>query len=196
MVRTRVDRVLQRFLEGYAVAHHTTPAKIARDVLAEWAYDRVSHTPSQRVSHTLHSLDALAKQLQLKVAVLPETIIWPAGSVQVPGAEHKKKKPQPRTVDTVREREELYWIVVAMLKEAQELSENEDLAKKAGSRIDAMKTAGGLARVGEAILAGYDRAYIQPYLDELEQLIEQLKEQVKQTDEKGPENATGSPAAT
>jgi hypothetical protein len=81
-----------------------------------------------------------------------------------------------------------------MLKQAQELSENEALAEKAGSRMDAMKAASALSRAGEAILAGYDRAYIQPHLDELEKLIEQLKEQLKQTDQKGQENASGSEA--
>ena len=86
----------------------------------------------------------------------------------------------------------MYWIVVGMLKEAQELSENEELAKKAGSRMDAMLVAGALARVAEAILAGCERAAIQPQLDELTELIEQLKEQLKQTDQKGQEDTSGS----
>ena len=40
------------------------------------------------------------------------------------------------------------------MKEAQELSENEALAKRAGSRMNAMKVAGALARAGETLLAG------------------------------------------
>jgi len=55
-----------------------------------------------------------------------------------------------------------------------------------------MLAAGTLARIGEAILEGYDRAYLQPQLDELTHLIEQLKDQVRQTDQKRQENATGS----
>lgn len=194
-----MDPVLKRFLEGYAALHRTTTAKLAREILAEWVYERVSHTPSKKVSHTLHRLDVLAKQLQLKVAVLPaeenpgepELVLRPAGHVRVPGHEGEEAEAPPR-VDTVKEREELYWMVVAMLKEAQKLSEDETVAKKAGSRMDAMMVAGALARVGEAILEGYDRAYIQPHLDELERLIEQLKEQVKQTSKEGQESPTGS----
>src|SRR5208282_2222468 len=194
-----MDPALKRFLQGYAVVHHTTTAKLVREVLAEWMYERVDHTPSQRVDHTLHRLDLLSKQLQLKVAVLPaegdapgsEPVVGVAGHVQIPGhegAEHEevqeKEPPRPRGVDTVKERESMYWIVVGMLKEAQELSENEALAEKARSRMVAMKAASALSRAGEAILAGYDRAYIQPHLDELEKLIEQLKEQLKQTNQK------------
>lgn len=200
-----MDPVLKRFLQGYAVAHDTTTAKLVREVLSEWVYEKVDHTPSKRVDHTLHRLDLLSKQLQLKVAVLPakgdmvgsELVVRSAGHVRIPGRgtiRHEEDTESPR-VDTVKERESMYWVVVAMLKEAQELSENEALAKKAGSRMKGMMVAGALARVGESILAGYDRAYIQPHLDELEQLIEQFKEQVKQTDQKGQENPPRSAAA-
>jgi hypothetical protein len=61
--------------------------------------------------------------------------------------------------------------------------------------MDAMMVAGALVRVGEAVLEGYDRAYIQPHLDELTRLIEQLKEQIRQHDQEGQESATGSTAA-
>jgi len=200
-----VDPVLKRFLKGYAAAHDTTTAKLVREVLGEWVFEKVDHTPSKKVDHTLHKLDLLSKQLQLKVAVLPakgdtadsELVVRSAGTVRIPGrgTVRYEEDAGSRRVDTVRERESVYWMVVAMLKEAQTLSENESLAKKAGSRLDAMKVAGVLARVGEAILSGYDRAYIQPSLDEVEQLIEQLKEQVKQTDQKGQENPTRNATA-
>jgi hypothetical protein len=129
-----------------------------------------------------------------------EPVVGIAGDVRIPGhgtarhGEGEETEPLAR-VDTVKERETMYWIVVDMLKQAQKLSENEDLAKKAGSRIDAMMAAGALARVGEMILAGYDSAYIQPHLDELISLIEQLKDQLKQTNQKSQENPTGSTAA-
>ena len=198
-----MDPVLKRFLKGYAAAHDTTTAKLVREVLSEWVFEKVDHTPSKKVDHTLHKLDLLSKQLQLKVAVLPakgdtadsELVVRSAGTVRIPGrgtVRYEEEDTGTRRVDTVKERESVYWMVVAMLKEAQTLSENESLAKKAGSRLDAMKVAGALARVGEAILSGYDRAYIQPSLDEVEQLIEQLKEQVKQTDQKRQENPTRS----
>jgi hypothetical protein len=200
-----VDPVLKRFLQGYAVAHNTTTAKLVREVLGEWVYEKVDHTPSKRVDHTLHRLDLLSKQLQLKVAVLPgggdmigsQVVVRSAGHVRIPGSGvvRHEEETAPSRVDTVKERESVYWMVVAMLKEAQELSENEALAKRAGSRMNAMKVAGALARAGETLLAGYDRAYIQPHLDELEQLIEQLKEQVKQAHQKGQENPPRSPAA-
>jgi hypothetical protein len=199
---TRVDPVLKRFLEGYAATHGTTSAKLTREVLAEWMYERVAYTPLKKVDYTLHRLDVLSKQLQLKVAVLPagenggSSKVQVAGELTIPGegktpTPHPKPEQRPR-VDTVKEREELYWQVVAMLHEATKLSENQALAQKAGSRMDAMMVAGTLARIGEAILEGYDRAYIQPHLDELTDLIEQLNDQLRQTDQKGQENATGS----
>jgi hypothetical protein len=73
----------------------TTPptAKLVRDVLAEWVYERVDPTPSKRVDHTLHRLDVLSKLLQLKVAVLPakgemagsDPVVGIAGDVRIPG---------------------------------------------------------------------------------------------------------------
>ena len=202
-LRTRVDPVLKRFLEAYAVAHDTTPSKLVREVLAEWVYGKVDHTPSQRVDHTLHRLDVLSKQLQLALAVLPTNgggegyslMPRPAGEVTIPGGgkvQHGEEKAGEARVDTVKEREKMYWMVVAMLREAAKLSENEALAKTSGSRMDAMMVAGALVRVGEAVLEGYDRAYIQPHLDELTRLIEQLKEQIRQPDQKRQENTSGS----
>ena len=99
-----MDPVLKRFLEGYAVVHHTTTAKLVREVLAEWMYERVSHTPSERVSHTLRRLDLLSKQLQLKVAVLPaerdapgsEPVVGVAGHVQIPGRRVRSMKRRRR----------------------------------------------------------------------------------------------------
>ena len=200
-LRTRVDPVLNRLLRAYAIAHHTTVAKLVREIVAEWVFERVDHTPLKRVDHTLHRLDVLSKQLQLELAVLPakeagELTVAVAGHVTVPG---QKEPPHEEPVagervDTVKQRETMYWLVVAMLKEAQKLSENEALAKNAGSRMAAMKVAGEVARVGEALLGGYDRAYIQPYLDELEELIEQFKDRSKQADQKGQKNPPRSTA--
>ena len=204
-LRTRVDPVLKRFLQGYAAAHSTTSSKLVREVLAEWVYERVDNTSSKRVEHALYTLDLLSKRLQLKVAVFPakgdedasELVLESAGHRTTPVARatesEGEEKARPR-VDTLKEREEMYWVVVAMLKEAQKLSENEALAKNSGARMDAMMVTAALARVGEALLEGYDRAYVQPLMDEMEKLIEQLKEQLKQTDQKGQENPQGSTA--
>ena len=102
------------------------------------------------------------------------------------------KKERRKRVDWVKEREDMYGLVVDMLKEAQKLSENEAAAKKAKARMDAMAVASTLARVGEAILSGYERAIIQPKVEELERLIEDLKQQTKQTDKERKENSAGS----
>jgi hypothetical protein len=175
-----------------------------REIVAEWVYQRVDHTPSTRVDYTLHKLDLLSKRLQLKVATLPTNeeanslvmVVRPAGHVRIPGqkavVEQEEKKERRKRVDWVKEREDMYQLVVAMLKEAEKLSENEAVAKKAKARMDAMAVAGTLARVGEAILSGYERAIIQPKLEELEELIEDLKQQTKQTDKERKENSTGN----
>jgi len=88
---TRVDRVLKRFLEGYAVAHGTTTAKLVREIVAEWVYQRVDYTPSTRVDYTLRRLGLLSKRLQLKVARLPAKeevmVVRLAGHVRIPGHE-------------------------------------------------------------------------------------------------------------
>ena len=196
--------MLKRFLQGYAVAHGTTTAKLVREIVAEWVYERVDYTPSTRVDHTLRKLDLLSKRLQLKVATLPAKeeanslamVVRPAGHVRIPGQkailEREEKKERRKRVDWVKEREDMYGLVVAMLKEAEKLSENEAVAKKAKARMDAMAVAGALARVGEAILSGYERAIIQPKLEELEELIDDLKQQTKQTDKERKENSTGN----
>ncbi|MGA2626977.1 MAG: hypothetical protein ABSF63_07945 [Candidatus Bathyarchaeia archaeon] len=64
-----------------------------REVYSEWVYEKVGHTPSKRVDHTLHRLDLLSKQLQLKVAVLPaerdmvgsKVVVRSAGHVRIAG---------------------------------------------------------------------------------------------------------------
>jgi len=35
--------------------------RVDSEVLAEWVYEKVGHTPSKRVDHTLHRLDLLSK---------------------------------------------------------------------------------------------------------------------------------------
>jgi hypothetical protein len=154
------------------------------------------------VDHTLHALDFLAKSLELKVAMLPadpasygsELVVQVAGGVKVAGGmvkQHEKEE-APR-IDAGKERESMYRVVVAMLKEAQKLSEDEELAKKSEARMDAMMVASNLTRVGEAVLAGYERGYLQPLVDELVQLIEHLKEQLEQANQARQESA---PAGT
>jgi hypothetical protein len=62
-----------------------------REVLSEWVYEKVGHTHSKRVDHTLHRLDLLSKHLQLKVAVLPaegdmigsKVVVRSAGHVRI-----------------------------------------------------------------------------------------------------------------
>ena len=51
-LRTRVDPVLNRFLWAYAIAHHTTVAKLMREIVAEWVFERVDHTPLELVDPT------------------------------------------------------------------------------------------------------------------------------------------------
>jgi len=200
-VITRVDPVLKRYLEGYAASHGKTTANLTREVLAEWVYDRVDTTTSG-IDRALHRLDVLSKRLQLRVAVLPSAEakedsadkVYVAGGLKVP-RQKKSVEPEPTApterVDTVKQRESVYWVVVDLLRESAKLSENEALASQAKSRMDAMMVVATLARVGEAILEGYDRAYIQPHLDELTMLIDELKEQTKQSHQKGQENAPG-----
>ena len=197
-LRIRVDPVVKRFLRGYATAHDTTTAGLVREVLAEWVRERVDPTPSKRVDHTLHALDFLAKRLELKVARLPADLdshgselgIRVAGNVKVAGGVIKQdaREEAPR-IDSEKERESMYRIVVGMLKEAQRLSEDEELAKKAEARMGAMMVASNLTRVGEAVLAGYERGYLQPLVDELVQLIEHLKEQLEQAHQARQESA-------
>jgi hypothetical protein len=212
-LRIRVDPVVKRFLRGYAVAHDTTSAGLVREVLAEWVAERVDPTPSKRVDHTLHRLSGLLMRLELKVASLPGNgeqghhpdLVRIASTDDVKvldkdGKIHAVRKPppppaQPR-LDPQKEREALYWIVVGMLKETQKLSESEELAKKAEARMGAMMTHGNLTRIGEALLEGYEKSYIQPMVDELVKLIEDLKTQLKQANQTGQENTSTGTTST
>jgi hypothetical protein len=71
-----------------------------REIVAEWVYQRVDHTPSTRVDYTLRKLDLLSKRLQLKVVALPAKeeadslvmVVRPAGHVRIPG--QKAIRPQ------------------------------------------------------------------------------------------------------
>ncbi len=63
-------------------AHDTTTAELVREVLAEWVHERVDSTRKGRVDATLHTLDLLAKTLQLEFTGV-NLRIKPAGNVAV-----------------------------------------------------------------------------------------------------------------
>lgn len=167
--------------------------------MAEWVYERVGPTSKDRVGHTLHRLDALSKRLQLKLLQLPGEasgtnsgmMVAIAGEVRTTAPrEHK-----PPSMEVEKEREALYGIIVGMLKEAQELTENEELAKNAEARMSAMIVASSLTRAGEAVLRGYERGYVQPLVDELVSMIEQLKAQLRESDQEREGNGSTHPTS-
>ena len=176
---------MKRFLHGYAISHDSTTAKLVRGILAEWVHERVGSTPGGRVDSTLHALKTLGMELQLKVLGQDERV-YAVGEVRPIGA------PKPPHVEVESEREVMYDLVVAMLKEAQRLAGNEELAKQSKARMTAMLVASNLARTGEAVLRGYEKGYLEPLVDELVNLIEQLKEQLEEARQTGQEGAPAS----
>ena len=74
-----MDPTLKQYLGG--MLSRTTPptAKLVRDVLAECVYERVDHTPSKRVDHTLHRLEVLSKQAldpSIRTSKYTKCVVW------------------------------------------------------------------------------------------------------------------------
>jgi len=82
-------------------------------------------------------------------------------------------------LDTQKERERLYDTAISILKEAIKLGENEELAKNARARMEAMRLANAASRTAEAILRGYDRRDVEALLEELRKTNESLKTQLR-----------------
>ena len=141
---------------------------------------------------TLHRLDSLARSFQIKLVSGPgQPIIDLTVSAGSAVSLIPKKRKGPK-IDIEKEREGMYDIVVAMLKEAQRLAEDEVLAGKSEARMSAMLIASNLTRTGEAVLQGYERGYLKPLVDELVSIIEQLKEQLREANTERSKSASTS----
>lgn len=106
-----------------------------------------------QVAATLERIDALVRKLQVE-----------ALQVSIAGK-----------VDTQKTRESLLATSLALIKESVKFGENEEAAKNARARIEAMRLANQASRTAEAILRGYDSRDIGALVEELISANEQLK---------------------
>jgi hypothetical protein len=153
-ITVRVDPVLKAGLDAYALAKRISRAELVRRVLLEFA--REVGVTQRGVGVTLDRISALIKTLEAQ-----------ALSVGIAG------------LDTQKEREQLYDTAMALLKEAIKLSENEEAAKSARARMEAMRLANAASRTAEAILRGYDRRDVEGLLQELRETNESLQAQLR-----------------
>ena len=161
----RLDPVLKSGLEALALAKGIGLARLVRNILLDYAHEVAA---TQRgVAATLGRIGVLIKTLEMR-----------ALSVGIAGLE------------TQKERERLYDIAISILKEAIKLSENEELAKNARARMEAMRLANAASRTAEAILSGYDRRDVEALLEELRKTNESLQAQLK-TDAEAAASDTG-----
>jgi hypothetical protein len=150
----RLDPVLKSGLEALALAKGIDLAGLVRRILLDYAHE-VAATRAG-VAATLDRIGMLIKALE------PGTL-----SVGIAG------------LDTLKERERLYDTAISILKEAVKLSENEELAKNARARMEAMRLANAASRTAEAVLRGYDRRDVEALLEELRKTNESLKAQLR-----------------
>jgi len=153
-LKVRVNPILRAGLEAYAAARGLTLSGLVRKVLMDFARE-VGYTHG-RVWYTLDRVATLIKTLEVQ-----------ALSVGIAG------------LDTQKERERLYDTAISILKEAIKLGENEELAKNARARMEAMRLANAASRTAEAILRGYDRRDVEALLEELRKTNESLKTQLR-----------------
>lgn len=129
-VYIRLDPVTHAGLRAYAAAHGIATAELVRGIILDWK--REVAATQNKVAATLDRIDALVRTLQLQ-----------ASQVSIAGK-----------VDTQKTREDLLNTAIALIKESVKLSENEDAAKNARARIEAMRLANQASRTAEAILRG------------------------------------------
>ena len=152
----RLDPVLKSGLEALALARGTGLASLVRVILLNYA--REVAATRRGVAATLDRIKALINTLEIQVY-----------SVGVAG------------IQTQNEREGLYDVALALLKEAVKLSESEEAAEKALARMEAMRLVSNVSRTALAILGGYDRRDIEALLDELKKTNESLQAQLRTT---------------
>jgi hypothetical protein len=92
------------------------------------------------------------------------------------------------SVDVQAEREELYRTALGVLRDAVKLSENEELARKAGARMAAMQVATQASLSAQCALRDYQRGDITALVDQLVKNNELLKAKLRKFEE-----GTGNP---
>ena len=92
------------------------------------------------------------------------------------------------SVNVQAEREELYRKALGILRDAVKLSENEELARKAGARMMAMQVAIQASLSAQCVLRDYQRGDITALVDQLVKTNELLKAKLRESEE-----GTGKP---
>ena len=170
---TRFDPITEQGLRAYAAADSKTVSELVREIIKGWVTDEpypkmgtgVSHPPGG-VYPTLHHMDSLVKELELHIY-----------GVRIAAS-----------VDVQAEREELYRTALGVLRDAVKLSENEELARKAGARMAAMQVATQASLSAQCALRDYQRGDITALVDQLVKNNELLKAKLRKFEE-----GTGNP---
>jgi hypothetical protein len=171
---TRFDEITRQGLRAYAVADSKTVSELVRLIIKGWVTDEpypkmgtgVSQSPGG-VYPTLQHMDGLVKELELQIY-----------GVRIASS-----------VDVQAEREELYRTALGILRDAVKLSENEELARKAGARMTAMQVATQASLSAQCVLRDYQRGDITALVDQLVKTNELLKTKLREFEE-----GTGKPA--
>jgi hypothetical protein len=164
----RLDPLIRAGLEARALSRGVTLTELAKFVLVE--YVKQSAEEREGTPALLRHLDTLVRTLQLQATALTLPTV-----VEAPGP---KKQPMKASKDTQQSRLDLHETVDAILKTLVTLYENEEAAKNAKARMEAMRLANITIRTDLAILHGIDSRDIQALLDEVRETNEQFKAQI------------------
>lgn len=161
-----MDPLLRAGLRAIAMAQNVTVSKLVVLTLGELV--KQSAEEKGGVPVLLRHLDTLVRTLESQANQLALKQIETTG----PGP---YKQPQKADKDTQTDRLGLHDTVNTILKTVIKLCENEEAAKNARARMEAMRLANTTVRTDLALLQGFDRRDIQVLIDEVKATNESLK---------------------
>jgi hypothetical protein len=173
-LHVRLDPLLSNGLRARALARNVTVNELAKFVLGEYVKQAAEDVGSIPV--LLRHLDVLVRTLELQANQLALKQVAGSGAV---------KEPMKAEKDTQTDRLGLHDTVDDILKAVIKLCENEEAAKNAKTRMEAMRLANTTVRTDLALLQGFDRRDIQVLIDEVKETNESLKAQLR-ANAKGP----------
>jgi hypothetical protein len=168
----RLDPALKAGLEAYALVKGLSVSQLVRRVLMDFAHEVASsqlYSTQEGVEYTLDRIKVLVGTLEVQ---------WYNAAVT--------------GIPTQKQGGELYGTVLALLKEAVRLAQNEAAAKNVSACIGVMCLVSAVDRTALSILSGYDRRDIERLMDELKKTNESIQARLRARENGTTANTEGS----